>query len=962
MPCRKPKHMKHNNPIQTCRHGICCFVFSIILFLTSLQMPVAAEENADNVIRVGSFEGTYNVVNGKGERSGYGYEYLQNIAGYAGWSYEYVDSNWEDCFNELENGNIDVLAGISYTDERAGQMLFSDMPMGEERYYIYTNTANSDLSAGNLSSFEGKNIGVLKDYIPENMLNEWESKNGLHMNHVNISTVEEILDKLENNEIDCFVSVEETGWDEHSISPITNIGKSSIYFVISKNRPDIKEALDDAMNRINNDNPFYTDDLYRRYLSASCRALISDEEKNWIEKHGAIRIGYVNNDTGVSFIDPDTGELSGVIKDYVDIAKNSLQGQTLEFELKGYDTKSEQLEALHAGEIDLIFHVSQNPYSAEKNGFVLSDTVWTFNMAAITSRDTFDENAENTIAVPKDNFALKAYVSYNYSQWKLEEYDTFDEAVQAVKDGKTDCFLCSSGVVADYIKNNKLNSIFLTNPANVSFGIKQGEPVLLSIMNKTLKSVSTEQLSGAVISYSNLTRKVTFKDFVKENSLVVVSVVAAVFMCTLLLILSFLRKSKKAEAKAKKAAEQAMILNQKLEENKQELQKALVDAQSANKAKTTFLNNMSHDIRTPINGITGMLTIIQKSGNDPERVKDCLNKIDESSKLLLLLVNDVLDMAKLENDTAVVNNESISLDQVCGEITETLQFQAEEAGLRVLGEHDDYNGVYVWSNALHLKKILMNLFTNSIKYNKPNGSIYMSMKTLERTDDCITCEFKIRDSGIGMSEEFIKDKLFTPFVQADNSARSNYVGTGLGMPIVKELVEKMGGTIDVESKLGEGSCFTVVIPFRIDKEKHHEQMTSEESDNTDISGLRILLVEDNELNMEIAEFMLEDCGGEIDKALNGQEAVQKFAASKVGEYDAILMDVMMPVMDGITAAKTIRDLERSDAKTIPIIAMTANAFKEDVDNCINAGMNAHIAKPLNMKNVMTTIVRCVGRK
>lgn len=460
------------------------------------------------------------------------------------------------------------------------------------------------------------------------------------------------------------------------------------------------------------------------------------------------------------------------------------------------------------------------------------------------------------------------------------------------------------------------------------------------------------QFSGAVVSYNASSRKVTAKDFIQDNLLAVSLIVGISIFVVLCIILDSLKKSKRAEEKSKKSAEQALKLNQELEEKQQELQNALVEAQSANKAKTSFLNNMSHDIRTPINGIMGMLTILEKSGNDGERTKDCLNKINESSKLLLSLVNDVLDMAKLESNTVVFSDESINLDQVCKEITESLYFQAEEKGLHVIGEHDDYSGIYVWSNAVHLKKILMNLFTNSMKYNKVNGFIYMSMRTIERSEDHMTCEFKIKDNGIGMSEEFIKNELFTPFVQADNSPRSDYNGTGLGMPIVKQLVEKMGGTITVESKLGEGSCFTVILPFKIDTNARPEE---KEDFDADISDIRVLLVEDNELNVEIAEFMLTENGAKVETVNNGLEAVQHFEASEPGTYDVILMDVMMPVMDGLTAARTIRALDRQDAKTIPIIAMTANAFREDAERCMEAGMNAHLAKPLDDEKIKQTI-------
>lgn len=934
---------------------ISCVILCLIVLLLTMPVSASAKEMSSNVVRVGSFEETYNTVNEKGERSGYGYEYLQNIAGYTGWTYEYVTSSWADCFAQLEKGEIDILGGISYTEERAQTMLFSNMPMGEEKYYIYTDASNMDLTAADLSSFERKNIGVFKDHTPENVLNEWETRYDLHMQHINISSTEEIMDKLEKHEIDCFVSLEESRWEEFNISPITNIGGSDIYFVINKDRPDIKNALDSTMRRIRDDNPFYTDDLYKRYLSAQTSGFLSREEKKWIAQHGAIRIGYLNNDAGVSVLNPETGELAGVIRDYVDFAKNCFQGQTLEFDLKGYDTRNDQLQALHDGEIDLIFHVSQNPYSAETNGFVLSDTIWTFNMAATTARDTFSENAENTVAVTNDNFALKAYLSYNYPQWDVIEYGTVSDAVKAVRKGKADCFVSNSSKASEYLKDQKFHSVFLSKAANVSFGVQKGEPVLLSIINKTLTAAPTEKFSGAVVSYNSALRKVTVADFLKDNFLIVSIVSEISFLVILLVILGFLRRSMDAEAKAKQSADQATELNHKLEENQKKLQIALKEAQSANKAKTIFLNNMSHDIRTPINGILGMLTILEKSGGDPGQEKDCLEKIKRSAQLLLSLVNDVLDMAKLESGAVVLSNEVVNLDQLCGELMSTLSFQAETAGLKITAEHDDYCDAYVFCSALHLKKVLMNLFTNSIKYNKPNGSIHMSMRTIEQTEDTITCEFKIRDTGVGMSEEFVKSKLFVPFIQAADPSRSSYVGTGLGMPIVKGIVEKMGGSITVESTLGEGSCFTVVLPFKI---AHVEEKTGKtEKTAADISGLHLLLVEDNELNAEIAKFMLTDGGAMVETAKNGLEALQKFETAEPGTYDGILMDVMMPVMDGLTATRRIRALERPDAKTIPIIAMTANAFAEDEKNCLDAGMSAYLAKPLEIEKVIQVIAQ-----
>ena len=933
----------------------CYIIFCTIICFIVLSVPTFAKENSDNVIRVGSFEETYNTVNEKGERSGYGYEYLQDIAGYAGWTYKYITSDWKNCFTQLENGEIDILGGISYTDERAENMLFSDMPMGEEKYYIYTDASNMDLTAGNLDSFEGKNIGVFKDNITEDVLNEWELKYGLHTQHVNVSNTAEVMDKLSKHEIDCFVSVEEPRWEESEISPITSIGETEIYFAINPKRPDIKEALDSAMRRIKDDNPFYTDDLYRRYLSAQSSSFLSKEEREWIGQHGAIRIGYLNQDGGISSVDPSTGKLTGVITDYVDLAENCLQGQTLEFELNGYETRSELLQALQDRKIDLIFHANQNPYFAETNGFALSDTLLTINMAAITAKDSFDENKENTVAVEKDDFALKAYLSYNYPQWKVVEYETSDAAVKAMQKGETDCIVSNSGTVSDYLKNNKLHSVFLTKEADVPFAVQQGEPVLLSILNKTLTSMPTTQFSGAVVSYNASSRKVTAKDFIQDNLLTVSLIAGISFFAVLCIILDSLKKSKRAEEKSKKSAEQALKLNQELEEKRQELQNALVEAQSANKAKTSFLNNMSHDIRTPINGIMGMLDIIRKNRQDEAKVDDCLDKINLSASHLLALVNDVLDMNKLESGKETIESASFDLTHLMDDVASLVNAQITEMGITHCTHRGELTHTRLIGSPLRLRQIMLNLFSNAIKYNKPGGTIDTYAGEVSCDGTRVVYEFRITDSGIGMSREFIEKELFHPFTQEKSGARTQYKGTGLGMSIVKELIEKMQGTIEVTSQQGVGTTYVFRLPFYIDCEGQRIQEVKTRIAGKELVRFHVLLVEDNEINMEIAEFYLTDHGATVEEAWNGREAVEKYAANPQ-KFDVILMDLMMPVMGGLEAARQIRAMELPEAKQVPIIPMTAQSSEESKEGCRAAGMNSHLTKPIEPDSLVQTIL------
>ena len=389
----------------------------------------------------------------------------------------------------------------------------------------------------------------------------------------------------------------------------------------------------------------------------------------------------------------------------------------------------------------------------------------------------------------------------------------------------------------------------------------------------------------------------------------------------------------------------------------QKLQQALANEASANHTKTRFLANMSHDIRTPINGILGMLAIVDTCRDNKDKMDDCLAKIDVSAKHLLSLVNDVLDMTKLERDTFTLESKPFNLDRVCIEAAEIVCFQAESAGLHVEEEHPDVRNVNLLGSELYLKKILLNLFSNCIKYNKPGGAIYTRMRELEHTDDTVTYEFFIRDTGVGMTQDFIDNHLFEAFTQGDNAARSQYGGTGLGMSIVAQLVKKMNGTIQVESTVGEGSSFTVVLPFAID---HDPPAAAEKTPPAgDLRGKRLLVVEDNELNMEIAEFMLKSTGAEVVPVFDGESAVKAYAQAAPGTYQAILMDLMMPVMDGYAATRAIRSSGRPDAGTIPIIAMSANAYAEDVQKCLDTGMNAHISKPLYKDVMLETIERFV---
>ena len=399
---------------------------------------------------------------------------------------------------------------------------------------------------------------------------------------------------------------------------------------------------------------------------------------------------------------------------------------------------------------------------------------------------------------------------------------------------------------------------------------------------------------------------------------------------------------------------------EKDEKYKAELLRAAKKAEAANEAKTEFLQRMSHDIRTPINGICGMINVADHYADNMEKQTECRAKIKKTSHLLLELINEVLDMSKLESDEVVLEDIPFNLNSIFEEILGVIEHMAAEQNIRIIWEEKEVTHWNLIGSPVHVKRILMNILSNAVKYNKENGYVYIGCREIPSKQTAMTTlEFVCRDTGIGMAEAFQK-RIFEPFAQEHAGSRTKFAGTGLGMPITKKLVEKMGGTISFESKEGTGTTFVIRIPFQIDADMKDRNETEEKTE-TSIQGLHVLLTEDNELNMEIAEFVLQNEGAVVTKAWNGQKAVDIFRKSRPGEFDAILMDIMMPVMNGYEAAKMIRSLDREDAKVIPIIAMTANAFTEDKMRAKEAGMDEHIAKPVDGKLLVKVINELVKR-
>ena len=913
------------------------------------------QRKKQRTIRVGSFEDTFNYVDKNGVRRGFGYELMQALAGYAGWKFEYVKCDWSNCFDKLENGEIDVMGDISYTDERAQKMLFSEEPMGEEKYILYADLSHTDIMTTDFKSLDGKRVGVLMGTEPEIMLTEWENKNGIHTEHVNVYNNDDVEKKLANHKIDCFVSLEESIWSEQGISSVTNVGKSGIYFVINKERSDIKTELDCAMRQLEKDSPFFKADLYKKYFTLDCSQILTGEEKLWLEEHGHIKIGFLDNDTAVFSMDEETGKLTGTLTEYISYAKDCLGNQTLEFNIQAYNDYDAMLQALQENEIDMIFYASRNPDLAEEKGYALTNTAWTYSLMAVTDEKYFNENEVYTVAVPKEKEALKQHMAFSYPQWKFVDCDSLADAADMVMNEKADCFVMGTSQALKYDNNQDFKSVPLTKTMEACFAVIGGEGTLLSILNKTLKTMPSDMLTSALAIYDSTADKVTFSDFIKDNMLAFFVATGFCALSIIGIILVLLKKARKAESVAKLAANDTQKLNDKLEI-------ALKKAEDANLAKTRFLNNMSHDIRTPMNAILGYAQLMEDELKEKElpETSEHLEKLQQSGNLLLSIINNVLDMAQIESGRMDIDENYGRIEDVQQTLFEIFDDEAKKKNIAIHYtinvEHE-----HVLTDTTKVKEIFVNILSNALKYTPAGGSVMMNVDELPCDEfGYMIVRTRVSDTGIGMSADY-QTRIFEAFTREQNTTKSKIAGSGLGMSIVKKYVELLGGTITVESELGKGSIFTVTLKHRIADESYYVKKYIESSGTGSeiLEGRNILLAEDNDLNAEIAEAILERAGLKIERVEDGIQCVNRITKMPAGTYDMILMDIQMPNMDGYKATQAIRHLPDKDKAYIPIIAMTANAFEEDKREAIAAGMDGHIAKPIQVDKLLAMLAEMI---
>ena len=922
-----------------------------VLLLVSATVP-SAQADSYQTVRVGYYQ-SGKFQEGDGEttlRSGYGYEYLQKVASYTGWKYEYVPGDWDELYQMLVNGEIDLLSGVSYQEERAEEVLYSDYEMLKETFYIYKDSGDTTIRSGDISSYEGKRIGVVDDAKMINSIYAWASRNHAGITVVCFTDLDACADAFNHGQIDGFVSADNIVSGYSGISPAEMIGRMPYYICVSKTRPDILEELNSALSLINGQDSVYLAGLKNKYSAdTSISIFLSKQEQEWLGAHSQIRVGYLDDYMPYSSTGKD-GTVQGLLRDALTDLFAVLPGNTVpEITYTAYQDQKNMVQALQQNEVDVIFPVSGEHSYAEQNGYQQSSVVLQAAVDVVYA-DSYDDTKLNKIAVNRNNQLQYEFTKTNYPDAELVFCDSVEECLEVVKRKKADCTLIEALRAVELAGDDKkLRVAPLSATCDFCFGVNYGNSGFLRVLNHGLSMLSEEYGLSHSYQYIGDIVNDSIQDAIRMNFGIFYLAIAAFVLCVVYVRYNALKKLTRVEA-----------------QHNQALQDALMKAHQASYTKRVFLHNMSHDIRTPLNAILGILEINQKT-SDPKQIAENTRKAREAVDQLLTMTDNIIHMSKLESGEILDMRQDVDFAGIVDEVEQSQKRRAEEAGLAFFHKRDEKLETcpHVYGNAVCLREILEHTLGNAIKYTHPGGQIRWKEELRQESAATVRYCCTIADTGIGMKPEFLQ-YIFEPFSQERYDARTTYKGSGLGLAIVKSLLDKMNGTISIDSQENIGTTVSIEFPLEIVPVKEPAEteilLAESQTDRTpaaarpDLTGKKILLVEDNDLNVEIAQFILEDAGASVTVAKDGGQAVDAYRKAPAGTFDVILMDIMMPVMNGYEAANAIRTSDREDAASIPIIATTACVTEDVRKEGASVGLSAYIEKPLDKNKMVDTIL------
>ena len=933
-------HLKSGNIIHYFLISFFLF-FSILSFFTT---DISAKEQ--KTVKVGYYF-SHNFQEGMDDsspKSGYSYEYLQKLASYTGWKYQYVYGEWDELFEQLTKGEIDLMPGVAYSPDRVDLVSYPEKEMLNETFYIYKDENDSSMQCGDIESYKGKKIGTLQnDQRMTNTLKKWNDRYQAGIEIVSYPDLTACANAFNEKQINGFVSADNVVSSYSGITPVEKIGKQPFYLCVSKSRDDLLSELNMAVSIINEQDALDLDELRNKYYTeTTVSVFLSEQERKWMQEHDKVVVGYLEDYLPYCDTEKD-GSVTGLVADVVPDLFAALPGDYHpEIIYRSFEDQQEMLNCLKNGEVDFVIPVSDGKWYSEQQGFVQTSPVVVFPVA-LAYREPYNENITSKIAVNKKNLRQYWYTLTNYPDSEIILYDTIEECISAVRSGKAGSTLLSALRVSQLLGHDKkLNIITLTDDEKLCFGVASGNKALLQILNHGLSILGDSYGLNHTYRYLDTIASYTLTDVIQDH---VWFFIGLLTILIILIIIYFIRR----EQAQRKAAERE-------QEHKKLLEEALGAAKQASVAKKVFLQNMSHDIRTPMNAVLGFTNLAIQAGNDTEKIQDYLSKIQISGNHLLGIVNEVLEISRIESGQTKLDETVCNIADIVNETDVIIRNQALEKKQEFTIDIWQVQDIYVYCDKLRVKEILVNLLGNAVKYTPMGGRI--SLRIIQQPceqNGYGNYEIHVKDNGCGMSPEFLQ-RIFVPFERQSNSTVSGIQGTGLGMTIIKGFVDAMGGTIDIHSRENKGTEIIVCLHLKLAEapltEDNPEMITYPEEL---FSGKRILLVEDNSLNREIATAILEEAGLKVDSAENGAIAVEKVANSRSGYYDAVLMDIQMPVMDGYTAARQIRALKNRSLARIPIIAVSANAFDEDMEASYEAGMNGHLAKPIIASELFETL-------
>jgi signal transduction histidine kinase len=938
------------------------------LIAVSLWLGIAAEKaygEETAKIRIGYTDSDDFIAEAEDETyTGYGVELLNDISKYTGWEYEYVYGEWDAQLEELKSGELDLVCKARKTEERETEYLFSSYSIGAETGILYARSEDERYYYNDFAAFDGMRVGMIRGSTQKEELEEYAMSRGFSCEIILYGTQRECCDALDSGTVDAIAMGSLTRQSNYRV--ISRFGAEPVYFMSGAMNGELMQELDDALGQLYSIGNTYETNLYQKYYgdtTAPESVTFTREEAQYIEAAEVIDIAFIPGRFPLSY-ETEDGEIAGITVDIVKLLEER-SGLSFNYVMleEGWQTEDYLLEHPDA----LIAGVATENAAFRDNGYLVSESFYA-DEVVLAGRKSAEYNVNAAagtyrLAVPKSYLTLQKYISENRPEFELVLCENSDAGMEMLRAGEVDFFAQNLNVLKPYLLNSHYESmmlfpIFVMDENAGIVGNNTAESrILFAILDQCIGTLTQEDITQIALDYTNrMENDLTFADMLYRFRYSVIAIVILVGTVIGLLLAYILLRRKSYR---------------QLERKNVQLAEAVAGADKANQAKSKFLARMSHEMRTPMNAIVGLTTLAQNAKGDEALVESYLEKIEISSEMLLRTINDVLDMSAIENNKIKLAQEPFSLSEQLRMVEMVYEAQCKEKGVKMVLLPEQVEHDRVVGDGLRLNQILLNLVSNAFKFTPSGGTITIGVAE----EKCVAAEtemqaeadsgarkgyyrISVTDTGEGMSEEMLA-RMYQPFEQENAAIAAKYGGSGLGLSIAKNLVEYMGGTILCQSQKGKGTTFAVTIPFALwqdaadrktkqNEDEAQSNCRTREISDFDFSGCRVLLAEDTKMSADIVTDMLALAKLEVDWAQNGALAVERYASADAGTYLAILMDVQMPVMDGYEATKSIRNMTRQDAATIPIYAMTANAFEEDIKAAQEVGMTGHIAKPVNV--------------